>query len=199
MKAFIVVDVQNDFLPGGNLAVPEGDEVVPFINDVMPEFNLVVATQDWHPADHGSFASQHAGKKPGEIIELNGLDQILWPDHCVQHSFGASFASGLNIEQIEHVVRKGSDPGVDSYSGFFDNGHKVDTGLNDLLKKKDVDTIYIAGLAGDVCVKFTALDGVSLGYKTYLYKQGTRAVNLNEGDFDKALEEMKNAGVTSIE
>jgi nicotinamidase/pyrazinamidase len=199
MKAIIVVDVQNDFLPGGNLQVPQGDEVVPFINEKMPEFQLVVATQDWHPADHGSFASQHPGKKPGEIIELNGLDQILWPDHCVQHSFGASFASGLNIEQIEHVVRKGTDPGVDSYSGFFDNGHKVDTGLNDLLKKKDVDTIYIAGLAGDVCVKFTALDGASLGYKTYLYKQGTRAVNLKEGDFEKALEEMENAGVEIIE
>lgn len=199
MKAFIVVDVQNDFLPGGNLAVPEGDEVVPFINGVMPEFGLVVATQDWHPADHGSFASQHPGKRPGEIIELNGLDQILWPDHCVQHSFGASFASGLDIEQIGHVVRKGSDPRVDSYSGFFDNGHKVDTGLDDLLKRKGVDTIYIAGLAGDVCVKFTALDGVSLGYKTYLYKQGTRAVNLNQGDFDKALEEMERAGVTIIE
>lgn len=199
MKALIVVDVQNDFLPGGNLAVPEGDEVVPFINGVMPEFQLVVATQDWHPADHGSFASQHPGKEPGQIIELNGLDQILWPDHCVQHSFGASFASGLNIEQIEHVVRKGSDPGVDSYSGFFDNGHKVDTGLNDLLKEKDVDTIYIAGLAGDVCVAFTALDGASLGYKTFLYKQGTRAVNLKEGDFEKALKEMQNAGVTIID
>jgi nicotinamidase/pyrazinamidase len=199
MKAFIVIDVQNDFLPGGNLEVPEGDKVVPFINEKMPEFQLVVATQDWHPADHGSFASQHPGKSPGEIIELNGLDQILWPDHCVQHSFGASFASGLNIEQIEHVVRKGMDPGVDSYSGFFDNGHKIDTGLNDYLKQRNVDTIYVAGLAGDVCVKFTALDGASLGYKTFLYNQGTRAVNLNEGDYDKAVNEMKEAGVEIIE
>ncbi|MFP4409731.1 MAG: bifunctional nicotinamidase/pyrazinamidase, partial [Spirochaetaceae bacterium] len=199
MKALIVVDVQNDFLPGGNLPVPQGDEVIPFINEKMPEFELVVATQDWHPADHGSFASQHPGKSPGDVVELNGLEQILWPDHCIQHSFGASFASGLDIEQIEHVVRKGTDPGVDSYSGFFDNGHKVDTGLNDLLKKRGVDTIYIAGLAGDVCVKFTALDGASLGYNTYLYTQGTRAVNLNEGDFEKALEEMENGGVEIIE
>ena len=199
MKALIVVDVQNDFLPGGNLQVPQGDEVVPFINEKMPEFQLVVATQDWHPADHGSFASQHSGKNPGEIIELNGLDQILWPDHCVQESPGASFASAINVAHFDHVIRKGMDPEVDSYSAFFDNGHKVDTGLNDLLKEKNVDTIYLAGLAADVCVKFTALDGASLGYETYLYKAGTRAVNLNEGDFEKALKEMRDAGVGIIE
>lgn len=199
MKALLVVDVQNDFLPGGNLAVPQGDAVVPFINEKMEEFDLVVATQDWHPPDHGSFASQHAGKKPGEIVELNGLDQILWPNHCVQGSPGASFASALNVARFDHVVRKGMDREVDSYSGFFDNGHKVDTGLNELLKAKGVDTIYIAGLAGDVCVKFSALDGATLGYRTYLYAEGTRAVNLQEGDFDRALEEMRDAGVEIIE
>ncbi len=199
MKALIVVDVQNDFLPGGNLAVPEGDAVVPFINEKMNEFDLVVATQDWHPPDHGSFASQHAGKRPGEIVELNGLDQILWPDHCVQGSFGASFASALNVAHIDYVVRKGMDREVDSYSGFFDNGHKVDTGPRAWLKTHDVDEIYIAGLAGDFCVKFTALDGASLGYRTFLYVAGTRAVNLEEGDFQRALEEMRDAGVGIIE
>ena len=199
MKALIVVDVQNDFLPGGSLAVPEGDEIVPFVNGKMKEFDLVVATQDWHPADHGSFASRHPNKKPGEIIELNGLDQILWPDHCVQGTPGASFASPLNVEQFDHVIRKGTDPGVDSYSGFFDNGHKVDTGLNDLLKEKRVDAIYILGLAADVCVKFTAVDGASLGYDTYLYKEGTRAVELQPGDYERALQEMREAGVHVIE
>ena len=199
MKAFIVVDVQNDFLPGGALEVPRGDEVVPFINEKMKEFDLVVATQDWHPVDHVSFASQVAGKSSGEIVELNGLDQILWPDHCIQSSCGASFASALDVAQFDQVVRKGMDREVDSYSGFFDNGHQVDTGLNDLLKARGVDTIYVAGLAADVCVKFTALDGASLGYDTYLYKEGARAVNLQAGDFEHALAAMQDAGVTIIE
>lgn len=199
MKALIVVDVQNDFLPGGSLAVPEGDEIVPFVNEKMKEFDLVVATQDWHPPNHGSFASQHSGKKPGEIIKLKDLDQILWPDHCVQGSPGASFASTLDVERFDHVIRKGTDPGVDSYSGFFDNGHKVDTGLNGYLKEQGVEAIYVVGLAADVCVKFTALDGASLGYDTYLYKAGTRAVNLQPGDFEDALEAMREAGVHIID
>lgn len=199
MKALIVVDVQNDFLPSGSLPVPRGDEVVPVMNKLMETFDLVVATQDWHPADHKSFASQHTGKNVGDVIDLNGLDQIMWPDHCVQHSAGASFASGLNIAPIQAVFRKGMDPEIDSYSGFFDNGHRNDTGLNDYLKQKGVTEVYIGGLAADVCVRFTARDAAKLGYKTFLYAPAIRAVNLQPDDYDKTIEELESLGVTILE
>lgn len=199
MKALLVVDVQNDFLPGGALPVPEGDEVIPVVNQLMKQFDLVVATQDWHPADHESFASQHAEKSPGEVIDLHGLEQILWPDHCVQGSAGASFASALNVAPIDAVFQKGMDREVDSYSGFFDNGHRKDTGLHSYLKDKGVYEVYVTGLAADVCVKFTARDAVELGYRTFLYTPATRAVNLKPDDFDNTVKELKAAGVQILE
>ena len=198
MKALIIVDVQNDFLPGGALAVPDGDEVVPVINFLKPSFQLIIATQDWHPPGHGSFASSHPGKKPGDIISLNGLEQILWPDHCAQKSRGASFASSLDISHIEKVFRKGTDVDIDSYSGFYDNGHKKDTGMNGFLHDIGVDEIFVVGLAADYCVKFTALDGAQNGFKTHVVLDATRAVNMQEGDFDRAMSEMKESGVTMV-
>ena len=194
-KALIIVDVQNDFTPGGALAVPEGDQVVKVINSLQPKYDLVIATQDWHPANHGSFASNHPGKKPGEIISLNGLTQILWPDHCVQGTVGAQFVKDLDIAKIAQVFRKGTDPDVDSYSGLFDNGHRKDTGLGDFLKDQKVDDVYIVGLATDYCVKFTALDCRNLGFRTHVLQAGCRAVNLQPGDGEQALDQMRRAGV----
>jgi nicotinamidase/pyrazinamidase len=196
MKALIVVDVQNDFLPGGALAVPDGDVVVPVINGLMPRYDLVVATQDWHPAEHQSFASHHLGHAPGDVIDLHGVQQILWPDHCVQHSPGASFAAGLDVANFDYVVRKGDDPSIDSYSGFFDNDHQRATGLERILKDHDVDAVDICGLAADYCVKFTALDAANLKFRTTVFTDATRAVNLNEGDYDTAMEEIRTAGGT---
>lgn len=194
MRALICVDIQNDFCPGGSLEVKEGDQVIPVANKLMAHFDLVVATQDWHPANHKSFAAMHPWRYPGDVIDLNGLQQILWPIHCVQGSFGAEFAPGLNTDAFEAVFVKGTDTEIDSYSGFFDNGHRKATGLGDYLKEKGVDEVYILGLALDVCVKFTVLDALGLGFKTYLVEDGCRGVNLKEGDSDKALSEMREKG-----
>lgn len=199
MQALIVVDVQNDFLPGGALAVPDGDQVVPVINQLMPHYELVVATQDWHPAEHESFASRHVGHELGEVIDLHGLQQVLWPDHCIQHAAGASFASGLDVARIDHVFRKGSDPRIDSYSGFFDNGRAHDTGLDAFLKQHTVNRVIVTGLAADYCVKYTALDAARLGYETIVLTDATRAVNLKDDDFQRAMEELRQAGVATIE
>lgn len=196
MKALLVVDVQNDFLPGGALAVPDGDVVVPVINELMPKYDLVIATQDWHPAEHQSFASHHLGHSPGDVIDLSGVQQILWPDHCVQHAPGASFAAGLDVASFDAVVRKGDDPNIDSYSGFFDNDHRRATGLEKILKDHGVDAVDICGLAADYCVKFTALDATHLGFTTTVFTNATRAVNLNEGDYDTAMQEIRDAGGT---
>lgn len=194
MKALIIVDVQNDFLPGGALAVKDGDKIIPLINKLQNKFELIVATQDWHPKDHGSFASNH-NKNPGEKIQLAGLEQILWPDHCVQETKGADFAADLKTEKFDKVFRKGTDKNIDSYSGFFDNGHKKSTGLADYLKEKGVTEVYIAGLATDYCVKFTALDAVNLGFNTNVILPACRGVGLNNGDIQRAVEEMANKGV----
>lgn len=195
MKALILVDIQNDFLPGGALAVPGGDEVIPVANRLMPEHELVVATQDWHPAGHKSFASQHDGHAVGEVISLGGVDQILWPDHCVQGSHGAEFAVELNTNGIDHVVQKGTDRHIDSYSGFFDNDHKKSTGLGEYLKQQEVTSIDVMGLATDYCVKFTALDAVGLGFEVRLLLEGVRGVELAPGDCESAITQMKEAGV----
>jgi nicotinamidase/pyrazinamidase len=199
MKALLIIDVQKDFLPAGSLAVPDGDAVIPVINKLQDYFDLAVATQDWHPADHGSFASSHQGKKLFEKTELNGLEQILWPDHCVQGSPGAAFADDLKQEKIAAIFRKGMDAGVDTYSGFYDNGHKKSTGLGAYLKAKNVNEVYVTGLAGDVCVYFTVLDALDQGFKTYLVKDATRAVNMQEGDFARALENMAGKGAVITE
>jgi len=199
MKALLLIDIQNDFLPGGALAVASGDQVVPIANRMMSEFPLVVATQDWHPGNHRSFASQHPGRSVGDVIDLDGVEQILWPDHCVQGSLGAKFAPGLNLDGIDHVVSKGTDIHIDSYSGFFDNDHRKATGLANLLHDHGVDEVTLVGLATDYCVKFTALDAVSLGFKTRVLLDGIRGVELNAGDCDRAIQEMRSAGVQLIE
>ena len=161
MKALIIVDVQYDFLPGGSLEVAKGDEIIPIINHIQKDYDLVVATQDWHPKDHLSFASQHGGKLPFEEIELDGLNQILWPDHCIQESYGATLSEELDSTSIEAIFRKGMNPRIDSYSGFYDNGKRKDTGLAGYLKARDVDEIHVCGLAADFCVFFTAMDAIS--------------------------------------
>ncbi|MEW6303525.1 MAG: bifunctional nicotinamidase/pyrazinamidase [Verrucomicrobiota bacterium] len=194
-KALVIVDVQNDFVPGGALAVKGGDQVVDVINRIQPEFDLIVATQDWHPANHGSFAKNHPGKKPGDVVDLNGLPQILWPVHCVQRTRGAEFVRGLATHRVSRVFFKGTDPTIDSYSALFDNGHRKATGLGDYLKQQGADEVYIVGLATDYCVKFTALDARKLGFNTHLITRACRGVNLQPGDTDAAIEEMRKAGV----
>ena len=196
MKTLIMVDLQNDFVTGGTLAVPEGDQVIPVANRIQRHFELVVATQDWHPADHGSFAANHPGKKPGDVIDLNGLEQILWPVHCVQNTQGAEFVSELNTMVIKEIFRKGTDPNIDSYSCFYDNGHRRSTELGNYLKECNVTDVFIMGLATDYCVKFTALDACQLGFNTFLIGDACRGVNLNPGDVEQALEEMRHAGVS---
>ena len=199
MNTLILVDIQNDFIPGGALPVPGGNQIVPIVNRLLPTFELVVATKDWHPANHGSFAATHAGKKPGDVIELNGLSQILWPVHCVQSTPGAEFVTGFDTLRIRQVFRKGTDPGLDSYSGFFDNGHRKATGLDDYLKARKVEEVFIAGLATDYCVKFTALDAIGLGFKTHLIEDACRGVNLQPDDVAKAISEMEHAGVVVVQ
>ena len=198
MKALILVDLQVDFAPGGALAVPEGDGIVSLVNDLQERFELVVATQDWHPADHLSFAGNH-GRNPGEVVRLGKCDQVLWPDHCVQGTGGAAFLPGLRQEGIDRVFRKGEDRRVDSYSGFYDNDGVRQTGLSAYLKERGVTAVYIAGLATDYCVKFTALDACRLGFDTYVIVDASRGVNLNPGDVDRALEEMASRGIRLIE
>ena len=199
MKALIVVDIQNDFLPGGTLAVNNGDLIIPIVNSLMRQFELVIATQDWHPVNHGSFASNHENKKPGDQIVLNGLDQVLWPDHCVQHTWGAEFSTELDISKFFKIFQKGTNIHVDSYSGFFDNGKKTDIGLNDYLQNSGVDEVFIVGLATDYCVKFTAIDAAELGYKTHVIADATRAVNLTDDDFERSLQEMNSKGINTIQ
>ncbi len=197
-KALILVDVQNDFSPTGALPVAEGDKIVPIINRLMPLFDQVIATQDWHPAGHASFASVQ-GKSPGELIELNGAAQIMWPDHCVQGSFGAEFIATLNTDALDFVVQKGTNSNIDSYSGFFDNQRLQATGLADYLRAHGLTDLYIVGLATDYCVKFTALDAAELGFNTWVVVDACRGVNLNPGDVDSALQEMQQAGCTLIQ
>jgi nicotinamidase/pyrazinamidase len=194
-ECLVVVDVQNDFLPGGALGVPDADQIVPIINLLMRRFELVVATQDWHPADHGSFASNHPDHEPGEIIDLEGVQQILWPVHCVQTTPGAEFAAGLDERRISQVVRKGVDKLVDSYSTFFDNARRRSTGLEDYLRTKNVKHLYICGLATDYCVRYSSLDALNLSFEASVVRDACRGVNLQPEDSQRALEEMEKAGV----
>ncbi|HEY9072171.1 MAG TPA: bifunctional nicotinamidase/pyrazinamidase [Candidatus Ozemobacteraceae bacterium] len=196
MKALVLVDLQNDFLPGGALAVQAGDEVIPVANRLIPDFELVVSTQDWHPADHGSFAASHPGRRPGDVIDLAGLSQILWPAHCVQGTPGAAFHRDLDPRGWRHVIRKGTHRDVDSYSGFFDNGGRHDTGLAEFLRERGADELFVMGLATDYCVKFTVLDACRLGFRVTLIENGCRAVELVPGDGERAMHEMMAAGAT---
>ena len=198
MKALILVDIQNDFCPGGHLEVPEGNQVVPVANALMDRFDLVVATQDWHPADHGSFAANHPWRKPGQVIDLNGLPQVLWPIHCVQESFGAEFVQALHADKIGKVFVKGTDPEIDSYSGFFDNGHRKATGLGDYLREMGVTEVWVMGIATDYCVKFTVLDALELGFKVNLIEDACRGVNLQAGDVTQAVSDMQSKGANVV-
>jgi nicotinamidase/pyrazinamidase len=193
MRALLLVDIQNDFCPGGALAVPHGDEVVAVANRLGPRAKLVVATQDWHPPNHGSFASTHPGKKPFEMGELSGAGQVLWPDHCVQETPGAAFHAGLTVP-IARVVRKGTNPAIDSYSGFFDNG-RADTGLTEYLRQQGVRELAVLGLATDYCVRATALDAIGLHFGVVLVEDGCRGVEREPGDVQRALDEMRGRGV----
>jgi nicotinamidase/pyrazinamidase len=194
MHALLLIDIQNDFLPGGALAVPGGDGIIPIVNELMSGFDLIVATQDWHPPDHGSFAANHPGKAVFESVVLHGLQQTLWPVHCVRNTGGALFAPTLDTRRIARVFPKGTDPQIDSYSGFFDNGHRGDTGLGEWLKGKGVTELTLCGLATDYCVKFTALDALSCGFKVNLHLAACRGVDLQAGDCDKAAAEMREHG-----
>jgi nicotinamidase/pyrazinamidase len=199
MKALVLVDIQNDFIAGGALSVPNGDWVIPIVNQIQSLFPLVVATQDWHPANHGSFAANHSGKYPFDQINLNGLPQTLWPVHCVQGTHGAELAPGLKRDRIVKVIQKGTDAGVDSYSGFFDNGHRRGTGLEEWLRVNGAREIFVCGLATDYCVKFTAMDAAGLGIKTHFIEDASRGVNLQAGDVERAIEEMKRAGIQVVQ
>ena len=199
MDALLVVDIQNDFLPGGALGVPDGDKVIPVINRLMECFALVLATQDWHPADHGSFAANHPNRRPGEVIDLHGLMQVLWPVHCVQGSPGADFSAQLRTERIRKVFQKGIDPDIDSYSGFFDNGRKRSTGLVDYLRDQEVSGLFICGLATDYCVRFSTLDSIGSGFRTMVIEDACRGVDLKPGDSAAAIAEIRKAGAAIVE
>ncbi len=198
-KALIIVDVQNDFCEGGALAVPGANQIIPYINLLMEEneYDEIILTQDWHPENHKSFATTN-GKKEGETIILNGIPQFMWPDHCVQGTFGAEFHKDLNLEKVTHTIQKGTDVEFDSYSGFQDNNGKVKTGLDDYLKYHDIELVEIVGLALDYCVKYTCLDAAQLGYVTCLHFNGTRAVNARPDNGKDAIYEMVQNTVTVL-
>ena len=182
MKTLIIIDVQNDFMPGGSLEVPHGNMVVPVINKVQSYFDLVVATQDWHPKNHKSFASNHYGKKSFDKMVLNGVLQTLWPDHCIQGSSGAELHHDIDSNRIAAIFRKGMDPEVDSYSGFFDNNRQLCTGLAGYLKEKGTSEIYFCGLASDICVYYTILDSIQEGFSATLIEDASRPLYVERFD-----------------
>jgi nicotinamidase/pyrazinamidase len=193
MKVLLLVDLQNDFLPGGSLPVPSGDHVIPFLNELQNDFDLILATKDWHPRDHISFAKTH-GKQVGEEILVKDTPQRLWPVHCVQGTKGAEFPPKLRTEKIAHVFHKGSHPDIDSYSTFFDNAHLRSTGLGEYLKEKGIHEIWVAGLATDYCVKYSVLDARKLGLEVHVILPGCRGIDVNEGETEKSVKEMEEAG-----
>jgi nicotinamidase/pyrazinamidase len=198
-SALLVVDVQNDFCPGGSLAVESGDEVVPVINRLMPAFPLVVATQDWHPPNHVSFAGIHNGRKPLDVIDAQGIEQVLWPDHCVQGTRGAELHPRLESGRIGLVLRKGMRETLDSYSAFFENDHRTDTGLRHYLKGMKVQDLYVCGLATDYCVLASALDARRLGFRVTLVRDACRGVDFPRGSIEKAIASMQKAGARVME
>lgn len=186
MKALAVVDMQNDFMPGGPLGVGGADQIIPVINVLMPKFPLVVATLDWHPKDHTSFASAHPGKKKGDVIQINQLDQVLWADHCIRNTWGAQLVAGLDKSRIAAFFYKGVDREIDSYSAFFDNAHRKSTGLGDFLKSHGVDDIFFAGVATEYCVLYSAFDAIDLGLTVHVIADACRPINLNPRDEERA-------------
>jgi nicotinamidase/pyrazinamidase len=198
MRALILVDLQYDFFPGGALAVPRGDETLAVAQRLLPHFETVVATQDWHPPEHKSFATSHPGTSPGQVIDLGGLPQVLWPVHCVQGTRGAELHDSLDRSRITAVFPKGTNPEIDSYSGFFDNGRRQATGLGEWLAARGVSQLYVLGVATDYCVKATVIDGIELGHEVWVIEDGCRAVDLQPDDGEHALREMRGYGATVI-
>ncbi|MBB1542775.1 MAG: bifunctional nicotinamidase/pyrazinamidase [Flavobacteriaceae bacterium] len=198
-KALIVVDIQNDFCKGGSLEVADGEKIIPYINDLMKTNNYdeIILTQDFHPAEHKSFAVNN-GKPVGEIIQLNGISQTMWPVHCVQGTSGVEFHPDLEQNKATYIIKKGMNPEIDSYSAFFDNQKLIDTGLSNYLKSKNIETVEIVGLALDYCVKYTCIDAVSEGFKVILYFKGTKAVNLHPDDAKNTVFELLEKGVSVI-
>lgn len=196
MKALIIIDIQNDFLPGGSLEVKEGDKIITLINEMMDNYDHIIATKDWHPSNHVSFASNHPGKEIGDIIKVNGLNQILWPDHCVQDSYGSEFPKELNHEKINNIIYKGKNENIDSYSGFYDNSKGASTQLSEYLKSKGIDKIDCVGLATEYCVKYTAIDGSIEGFNTRVLLKCTKGINQN--DIKSAIDEMRSNNVVII-
>lgn len=196
--ALIMVDIQNDFCKGGNLAVPDGDAVVALANQLQPYFEIVIASKDWHPKNHVSFASNHPGKKIADTVLVHDFQQILWPDHCVQHSPGSEFHPALKTTLIKRIFYKGTDPFIDSYSTFFDNEHKRSTGLGDYLHQAGIKDVYIMGLATDYCVKYSVLDAAKLGFNVYMLEDACRGVELRKGNTANALKEMQAIGAKII-
>lgn len=197
-KALIIIDVQNDFCPGGALAVPEGDKIIPVINKLSEKFEKVVATQDWHPEDHISFASNHPGKKEYDVIEHEEIEQVLWPEHCVPGTKGADFHPDLYTEKIDLIIRKGNNSDIDSYSAFRENDKKTITGLEGYLKNLGIKETYICGLALDYCVFYSAMDSKQLGFTTNVIINATKGIDSPGGNIDKALRKMKEADIQTI-
>lgn len=197
-SALLVIDVQNDFTPGGQLAVPEGDLIVPLINRLGALFKQVIIAQDWHPSGHASFASSHSGRKPYDVIQLPYGEQVLWPDHCVQGTVGAEFHSELKLPHAQLIIRKGCNPDTDSYSAFLEADRRTTTGLAGYLKERDIDTVYMVGLALDFCVMFSALDARAAGFNAFVLLDACRAIDM-EGSLAAAMERMQTAGVGLIQ
>lgn len=198
MNALLIIDVQNDFCPGGSLAVPEGDSVIPVINSLIPKFDAVIQTQDWHTAGHHSFASSHEGKNPYDTVELEYGTQVLWPDHCVQGTKGAEFHKDLNTTKTEVIIRKGFRKEIDSYSTFFENDQKTRTGLTGYLRERGITDLYATGLATDFCVKWSVIDGIKENFNVHVIEDAVRGIDI-EGSVSQAWKEMKKAGAAVLE
>jgi nicotinamidase/pyrazinamidase len=194
MNALLIVDIQNDFCPGGALAVPGGDEIIPTVNRLVESFDVVIQTQDWHPAGHHSFASSHEGKKPLDTIDLDYGTQVLWPDHCVQGTRGADFHPDLDTHKTQVIIRKGFRREIDSYSTFFENDQKTPTGLTGYLQYRGITDLYTVGLAADFCVKWSILDGIDEGFTMHIVEDAVAGIDL-DGSLDRAWDEMKQKGV----
>lgn len=197
MEALLIIDVQNDFCPGGALEVPNGDEVVPVINKLSKQFDVVLQTQDWHPAGHSSFASSHGDQEPFETIEMPYGEQVLWPDHCVQGSQGAEFHPDLETNRSQLIIRKGFRKEIDSYSAFYENDDSTTTGLTGYLRERDIDTLYAAGLATDFCVKWSVVDGLKEGFNVKVVEDAVKGIDI-EGSVDQAWSEMLNTGAEKV-
>ncbi len=198
MRALVIVDMQHDFMPGGALAVPGADQIISVINRLIPSFSLVVATQDWHPLDHVSFAANHPGRRVGERVVIGGIEQILWPVHCVRATYGAELVEGLHKEQISFCFFKGTDQGIDSYSAFYDNAHLKSTGLGEYLKTHGVDEVVIVGVATDYCVLYSVMDALKLGFRVTVLADACRGIELRSGDIKRAYELMASQGAQVI-